>query len=53
MNRKMEDDERNNVMTVCHGSENECQCVHYQSVRYVKLCHALGVVAVGKLDKVY
>jgi hypothetical protein len=26
---------------------------HYQSVRYVKLCHAVGVVAVGKLDKVY
>jgi hypothetical protein len=26
---------------------------HYQSVRYVKLCHAVGVVEVGKLDKVY
>jgi hypothetical protein len=26
---------------------------HYQSVRYVKLCHAVGVVAVGKLDKLY
>jgi hypothetical protein len=29
------------------------QLQHYQSVRYDKLCHAVSVVAVGKLDKVY
>jgi hypothetical protein len=36
-----------------HGGSAAERRVHYQSVRYIKLCHAVGVVAVGKLDKVY